>query len=254
MKRQTHLELLLRCPVQRCTDGETGLPGGEGPPALPRVISSFPQTHPRTQVNLGCVHEVAVFFQPTIQVLGSPGCQPCAAPSLPRGAHSLKGVVSRLGGCPASGGADEGQGTLFGRASRDGACGGVEAGDVDKALQVEALSGRSGEGQEGHGGRWGRKAGGRLGWAGPPVGGRPAGVPRETPWGEALGRTPAREGLTGRERAHLPIAQVERPRLGEEGPPEGQVGLQGLPGSPGTLSRLSPPRGLGGRSYYPFYR
>lgn len=166
MKRQTHPELLLRCPVQRCTDGEMGLPSGEGPPALPRVISSFPQTHPRTQVNLGRVHEVAVFFQPTIQVLGSPGCQPCAAPSLPRGAHSLRGVVSRLGGCPASGGADEGQGALFGRPSRDGACGGVEAGDVAKALQVEALSGRSGgrvrKGTGGGGGESRGQAG--LGW------------------------------------------------------------------------------------------
>ena len=63
-----------------------------------------------------------------------------------------------------------------------------------------------------------------------------------------------RETLSGRGRAHLPIAQMEKPRLGGEGPAEAQVGLQGLPWSPGTSSGLNLPRGLGGRSYYPFYR
>ena len=124
---------------------------------------------------------------------------------------------------------------------------------MGKALRVESLPGRSGEGQGGHGVGVGEGRGqAGLGWTSC---WRAAGWgPERDTWGEALGRTQAREGLTGRERAHLPIAQVEKPRQGGEGPPEGQVGLQGLPGSRGTPSRLSPPRGLGGRSYYPFYR
>ena len=44
-----------------------------------------------------------------------------------------------------------------------------------------------------------------------------------------------RETLSGRGRAHLSIAQMEKPRLGGEGPAEAQVGLQGLLGVRGPL-------------------
>lgn len=65
--------------------------------------------------------------------------------------------------------------------------------------------------------------------------------------GEALGRTPAGRLSQVREGPTCPLHRWK-------GPAEAQVGLQGLPWSPGTSSGLNLPRGLGGRSYYPFYR
>lgn len=88
---------------------------------------------------------------------------------------------------------------MFGRPSRAGSLGGPKAGGVGRALGEEALPGPSGEGL---GEYVGGKAGGRLGGAGPPAGEGPAGGgPREDS---------GRETLSGKGRAYLPIAQMER--------------------------------------------
>lgn len=127
---------------------------------------------------------------------------------------------------------DEGWGALFGRPSRARSRGGPKAGDVGRALWVEALPGPR---REDLGGRVGGKAGGRLGGAGPPAGEWPAGGdPREDS---------SREALSGEGRGHPHHCASGKTKAGRGKTHRSSGGSSGAPSESGDLFWTQPSKG-----------